>query len=59
MKRGPYKSYLRPDSDGIMPRSTFYGKLKKYQCDVSINLFYGKHFYDIEVQKFYNLNEFT
>ncbi|XP_057329242.1 uncharacterized protein LOC130670086, partial [Microplitis mediator] len=33
MKRGPYKSYLEPGGDGIMPRSTFYDTLKKFRCD--------------------------
>ncbi|CAG5084627.1 Protein of unknown function [Cotesia congregata] len=35
MKRGPYKSYLNPGGSGIMPRSTFYGKLKKYRTDIA------------------------
>ncbi|XP_074107793.1 uncharacterized protein LOC141533036 [Cotesia typhae] len=35
MKRGPYKSYLNQDVAGIMPRSTFYYKLKKLRCDTS------------------------
>ncbi|CAG5078803.1 Protein of unknown function [Cotesia congregata] len=34
MKRGPYKLYLSSDGNGIMPRSTFYDKLKKYRLDV-------------------------
>ncbi|KAH0554765.1 uncharacterized protein LOC123263288 [Cotesia glomerata] len=35
MKRGPYKSYLGPDGNGVMPRSTFYDKLKKLRCDIT------------------------
>ncbi|KAH0540140.1 hypothetical protein KQX54_013217 [Cotesia glomerata] len=35
MKRGPYKLYLRPGGDGIMPQSTFYDKLIKFRCDAT------------------------
>ncbi|XP_074095725.1 uncharacterized protein LOC141525232 [Cotesia typhae] len=31
MKRGPYKSHFAYDGDGVIPRSTFYRKLAKYQ----------------------------
>ncbi|XP_074107779.1 uncharacterized protein LOC141533026 isoform X2 [Cotesia typhae] len=35
MKRGPYKSYLGSDGNGVMPRSTFYDKLKRLRCDIT------------------------
>ncbi|KAH0546588.1 hypothetical protein KQX54_011818 [Cotesia glomerata] len=35
MKRGRYKLHLTPESNGIIPRSTFYRKLKQYRCTVT------------------------
>ncbi|XP_074114068.1 uncharacterized protein LOC141537126 isoform X2 [Cotesia typhae] len=37
MKRGPYKLYLTPEGNGILPRSTFYGQLKKYRSAVTLD----------------------
>ncbi|XP_074113990.1 uncharacterized protein LOC141537065 isoform X2 [Cotesia typhae] len=35
MKRGRYKLHLTPEGNGIIPRSTFYRKLKQYRCAVT------------------------
>ncbi|XP_044586018.1 uncharacterized protein LOC123266052 [Cotesia glomerata] len=37
MKRGPYKLYLTPEGDGILPRSTFYRHLKKFRSAVTLD----------------------